>query len=139
MGLLTDEQLFRLCQWCREQSIRLCVLFGSQASGQTHDRSDIDLALWPHQVQLADVKLRWWSELERLLDQKVSLVLVSPAVDPLLGFEIVRAGRVIYEREDGLWQQQRLQLWRLYTDTAPLRQLERQKLREFAESVQHGA
>jgi predicted nucleotidyltransferase len=33
-----------LPEWCQQQSVRLCVLFGSQVTGQTHEHSDIDLA-----------------------------------------------------------------------------------------------
>lgn len=34
----------RLKEWCRAQPVRLCVLFGSQATGRTHAGSDVDVA-----------------------------------------------------------------------------------------------
>lgn len=37
------EQKLRI--WCQDRPVRLCVLFGSQATGKTHSRSDVDLAV----------------------------------------------------------------------------------------------
>ena len=76
--MLSVENMRRPLQnWCREQPIRLCVMFGSQATGQAHEHSDVDLAIWPARVLSTPERLRWVRELEDLFDQKVSLVLVS--------------------------------------------------------------
>ena len=121
--------------WCRGRPVQLCVLFGSQASAITHPRSDVDLALWPVHPVPSLIKLRWLRELETALAQDVSLVLVSPDLDPVLGFEIVRQGRLIFEAEPGLWMARRAQLWHVYNDSLPFRRAARQRLREFAEEV----
>jgi predicted nucleotidyltransferase len=42
-----EESIDLLKEWCQKQPVRLCVLFGSQATGQTHAHSDVDLAIWP--------------------------------------------------------------------------------------------
>lgn len=119
--------------WCRERPVQLCVVFGSQASGRAHPHSDVDLAVWPT-FSPAD-RLRWLRELETALDREVSLVLVSPALDPVVGFEIVRQGRLVFEKEPGLWTAQRARLWHFYNDSLPFRRAARHRLREFAEEV----
>lgn len=125
--------------WCRARPVRLCVLFGSQASGKTHARSDVDLALWPAQPVPPSGRLRWLRELETALGQDVSLVLVSPDLDPVLGFQIVREGHLIFEAEPGLWAARRAQLWHAYNDSLPFRRAARQRLHEFAQEIRGDA
>jgi uncharacterized protein len=128
----------RVRTWCENHAVHLCVLFGSQASGKAHAQSDVDLAIWPSEEMPPLTRLRWLRELETSLDRNVSLVIVSPATDPLLGFEIVRHGVVVYEAEPESWVEERLRLWHRYNDSLPFRRAERQKMHEFAEEVRRG-
>ena len=121
--------------WCCERPVRQCALFGSQVSGKTHARSDVDLALWPAQPVLPLTRLRWLRELEVSLAQGVSLVLVSSDLDPVLGFEIVSKGYPVFEAEPELWASERVRLWHAYNDALPFRRAARQRLREFAEEI----
>jgi predicted nucleotidyltransferase len=121
--------------WCQGRPVRLCVLFGSQVRGKTHPRSDVDLALWPTRPVPPSARLRWLRELETALAHDVSLVLVSPDLDPVVGFEIVRQGYLIFEAEPGLWAERRAHLWHIYNDSLPFRRAARQRLHEFAEEV----
>lgn len=133
-----EEMVQALGEWCRRQPVRICVLFGSQATGRTHPGSDVDVAIWPDEPPSTSLKLGWVQALEALLDRDVSLVLVSPGLDPVLGFEIVRDGRLVFESEPELWLKQRAQLWHAYNDSLPFRRAARQQLREFAEEVRRG-
>jgi predicted nucleotidyltransferase len=90
--------------------VRLCVLFGSQVRGETHPHSDVDFAVWSSRLISPVARLRWLKELETPLAQNVSLVRVSPDLDPVLGFGIVRQGHLVYEVESGLWAEQRAHL-----------------------------
>jgi len=121
--------------WCWQQPVRLCVLFGSQATGKTHPNSDVDLAVWPSAALPTAAKLRWLHELQELLDEEVSLVLVSPDLDPVLGFEIVRDGRLVFEQAPGMWHEYRLHLWHAYNDSLPFRRAALQSLGKFADQV----
>lgn len=125
--------------WCQQQPVSLCVLFGSQATGQTHSHSDVDLAVWPTQTLSVTTRLEWVVELETRLDQDVSLVIVSADVDPVLQFEIARCGYLIFEAQTGLWDEKRLQLWHAYNDSLPFRRAARQRLHEFAVEVRDAA
>ncbi len=69
----------------------------------------------------------------------MSLVLVSPQLDPVLGFEIVRDGVLVFERSSSLWLQRRVQLWHAYNESLPFRRAAWQRLREWANRVQRGA
>ncbi len=126
-------------KWCRERPLRLCVLFGSQATGKAHDKSDVDLALWLAESMAPMTKVHWLVELERLLDKEVNLVIVTPDLDPVLGFEIVRDGRLFYERTPDSWRKARSQLWHTYNDSLPFRRAAREQLRQYAEEIRRGS
>lgn len=133
----------RIVPWCRRQGVRLAVLFGSLATGRAGSESDIDLAVWPPvagQLPEPEERLRWIGELQRLFNREISLVLVSPTLDPVLGFEIVRQGRVLYETEPNVWAWERLRLWQLYCDSEPFRRRQKKNLHAYAEEArQNGA
>jgi len=122
-------------EWRRIHAIRLCVLFGSQASGLTHPGSDVDLAIWPTETPDSDTKLLWLVELQDLLGKAVSLTLVSPDLDPVLGMEIVRNGRLIYAIDPELWPKERARLWHTYNDSLPFLRAAREQLRQFAKEI----
>ena len=134
----------KLRAWCERENIQLCVVFGSQATGKTHSKSDVDLAVWMSSASGASPRsearrrLRWQRELEEIVGADVSLVLVTIDLNPVLGFEIMRDGVLIYEAEPDLWAKRHLQLWHAYNDSLPFRRAARQRLREFAEEVRRG-
>ncbi len=130
-----DDWAEWLRERCRARGVRAAVLFGSRAAGVARPSSDFDLALWPSGPVAPATRLRWVSELEEGLDQAVSMVLVNPDLDPVLQFEIVRQGRLLYEAEPGLWSQLRLQLWHAYNDSLPFRRAAEQMLHRCAEEV----
>ncbi|HEX6386767.1 MAG TPA: nucleotidyltransferase domain-containing protein [Anaerolineae bacterium] len=113
--------------------------FGDEATGRTHAGSDVDVAVWPVERLSPTTKFDWVVELEGILGRQISLVLVSPDLDPVLGFEIVRDGRLVFESEPGLWMKQRARLWHAYNDSLPFRRAAREQLRQFAEEVRRGA
>ena len=125
--------------WCQKNLVLIAVLFGSQATGKTHARSDVDLAIWTKRPFVPDDKLRWLVELEAIFANAVSLVLVSPELDPILGFEIVKQGRLLYEQTDELWFKERARLWHAYNDSLPFRRAARRQLQQFVKDFQDGA
>jgi predicted nucleotidyltransferase len=132
------EPLRPVQTWCQSQPIRLCVLFGSQATGRTHAASDVDLAVWPTAATSSLQKLQWVTELQNLLDTDVSLVVVSPDLDPVLGFEIVKNGRLLFQRDPELWLKERSRLWHAYNDSLPFRRAAYKRLQQFIKENPYG-
>lgn len=145
-----------LSGWCRDEGVRLCVLFGSRATGRARPGSDLDLAVWPPlrvrgrrapgPAPEPRERLRWMRELQRLVDRTLSerpelnLVIVTGSLDPVLGREISRDGVVLFEAEENLWDWERLRLFQLFNDARPFLRAQRGELRRFAEEVRrHGA
>lgn len=123
--------------WCQTHPVKLSVLFGSQATGKAHPKSDVDLAIWVSEPQLPLTKLNWLRELEEGLGKSVSLVLVSPNTNPVLGMEIARDGRVIFEQEEGLWLKCRHQLWHNYNNSLPFRQTLQEHLAKYVQELEN--
>ncbi len=137
--MLSKEMLTSITNWCQKRPFRLCILFGSQATGKTHPGSDVDLAIWLAAKVMPEQKLDWVTELATLLNSEVSLVVVSTELDPVLGFEIVKNGRILFERETALWLKERSRLWHAYNDSLPFRRAARKQLKQFAKEIQNGS
>lgn len=96
------------------------ILFGSQATGKTHRESDVDIAY----QSVEPLSLR--EEGKLILDlmpifktNKIDLVALHNA-PPLLLNEIVRTGRVLYERIPAAFVDFYLYARRVYDESRPL-------------------
>lgn len=130
-GLVTD--------WCRSHAVRRCVLYGSRAHGRERTDSDVDLALWTDRLPAATERLAWRRELAEATGLPVQLVFVTPDLDPVLGLQIAREGRVLYQDEPDTWTDERLRLWHLYQDSLPFLRASRRSLQRFVEESHGGA
>ena len=81
----------------------MAYLFGSRAEGREQPDSDYDLAvLWPEPFDPLEgfaLAARMEPELTTLCGGKVDLVFLNQA-SPLLTFEVIRHGKVLYSRDE---------------------------------------
>lgn len=126
-------------QWCIARSIEVCVVFGSRARGSDHPGSDFDLAVKPMAMPAPLERVAWQSQLEQIVDAEVSLVVLTVDTDPVLGWEIARDGKLVYECEEGRWMGERARLWHLYNDALPFRRALDESLRQYAREVLHAS
>lgn len=117
-----DVTLFE--QWCHNYNVEMVILFGSQAKGLARSDSDIDLG-----ILLAKHPIPVEEELQLCLDlvgavqtSKVDMVLLNHA-DPLLCYEAVCHGIVIYEGKPSIFDQFKVMAFKRFSDTEWLRQL----------------
>ena len=131
------EKKERLVGYCREKGIELVVLFGSCAAGKVYAGSDLDLAVLTRKgAALSRLELLF--DMESLFDpMEVDLVLLGPGTDPLLLYEIFMRGMPLFEARLGAFQERRLLAWKIYLDTAPLRELERDYVKRSDERRAH--
>ncbi|HVS02195.1 MAG TPA: nucleotidyltransferase domain-containing protein [Thermoanaerobaculia bacterium] len=135
----TAQLVEGVAAWYRRRAVRLCVLFGSRARGGARRESDLDVALWVDSPPPAAHLLVWRRELTRDAGVPVQLVLVTPSLDPVLGFEIARDGEPLYQADPGSWSQERMRLWHAYQDALPFLRASRRRLGEFVARVRRGA
>lgn len=113
------EQLrHRLSPLFKEKNLRLVLLFGSGASEKRHKHSDIDLAfLFDQPVDILSLTNR----VIRLLHTDNIDIIDLKRASPLLRFSAVENGKLIYEKEQGMFNEFYSLAFRMYVDTKKLR------------------
>lgn len=110
-------------------------LFGSQATGETHEQSDVDLgALFREKVGLDEV-IRLESRFEERLGRRVDLV-DAGSCDPFLALRIIRGERV-YCTDSTRCDEFDLYVLRRAADLAPFERERRRMVLE--EPIRSGA
>ena len=128
---MNNPDLEKLKPWCQSHGVDLCVLFGSQATGRTHARSDVDVALFSaSQPDMKKDLLRLMGELEDQFGQPVDLVIIEPDTDPVLRLEVFQHGQPLYESRSGLFNEHRVLAVKIFDDTEPLRRIRDRVLAE---------
>lgn len=133
---MKNEEVVR---FCTENNIELLVLFGSYASGKPHPGSDVDVAVkFTRGKEIPKLELIY--KLGGLFpDREIDPVILTKDTDPLLLHEIFFNGRLLYEKEPGIFEKESLRAWKLFIDTERLREMQRKDLKEFAERSSHVA
>ncbi len=122
------SSLEKLTPIFEREGVILAYLFGSLAkTGEVGGREphDVDLAL------LTEEKPAWklWDEIaEALRTERLDIVDLRTAA-PVLLFEIIRSGRLIYSSDEAARERFVLNVLHLYRDTAPLRRRQRAVLK----------
>jgi len=119
----------KIKQWCQDREIDLCILFGSQATGKTHRKSDVDIALFSAtNPNLKNRLVRLYGELEDLFGYEVDVVIIHRDSDPVLRLEVFQHGKPLYESRQGLFVEQHIMAIKVFDDTEPLRRWRRRVL-----------
>ncbi len=125
MDIEIDEEALR------RAGVRLVVAFGSAARGTEHAGSDLDVGLlFDGEPDRGPLDARREAAADAIhADRPVDLVVLDEA-DPLLLREVAVDGRPIFELEPGTFEAFRLRAIKRYLDTAWIRRIEADALRE---------
>lgn len=107
------------------------MLFGSQATGQVHPRSDVDIALFSYKAKLRPQIVTLAGALEDFLGREADLTIIDGETDPVLRLEVFRKVKCLYEAEPWLFFAQKCAAMRIYEDTAYLRRMRDTRLAEW--------
>lgn len=99
----------------QQEGVLLAYLFGSLAHGDTGQ--DVDLAILPAKRNLASLRQKLW---QLLGTQRLDLVNLKTA-SPVLRFEIIKNGLLIYKKDENVENDFELATLKQYKDTAYLR------------------
>lgn len=125
----TVEQLReRLAPLFAVWDIELVIAFGSMATGSMRLDSDSDVAVMGR--RLLDL-VALTNDSARLLQTDAVDVVDLRRASPLLMMEVVRGGRVLYERVPGSYAAFCSLAHRRYVDTAKLRRAQREAIQRF--------
>ena len=117
MKIPTAEELRPIA---RRYGLRLIVLFGSQTTGQLHPESDVDVAVWTEKPLTLTRRLNLWLKLSQAFEADVDLAVLNRA-EPLLMYQVARAGRVLYAGRKWAWDDFHGYACRSYWDTRKFR------------------
>jgi predicted nucleotidyltransferase len=134
-----EQHLEQLNRLFAAHGVTLAYLFGSQAEGKASPLSDVDIAvlLGPQveREQWFQSQLDLTGELMSLFHRNDVDVVILNQAKPLLAYQVVRYGQVIYEDQATRPAVEfAAYAIRRYADTAPLRRLKRQYLEEWLEA-----
>ncbi|CCI35034.1 type VII toxin-antitoxin system MntA family adenylyltransferase antitoxin [Microcystis aeruginosa] len=117
--------------------VKLLVLFGSRATGKNHDSSDWDFAvLYEEKAEGKQDQEKYERYLEVLDYLSEVLKINRDAIDlveldrcsPLLGHQVARDGKLIYESHVGEFLKFRVRAWKIYADTAKFRKVQKESI-----------
>lgn len=112
---------------CQKLEVNFLAVFGSVGRGTTNDKSDLDLAIsFPDAIsneKRNSISLRIYKEVgDKLKRDDIEIVDVDNINSALLG-AIVRDGKVLYEKEKGIFSRWSSFAKREYVDSQWLRDL----------------
>ncbi len=115
-----------------QYGLSFVVLFGSQATGALHPKSDIDIAiLSKNHVDMLSLTMDFYKLFKR---EDVEVVNLSTA-SPTLLYVVVRDGKLLFENEQGAFLKWKLYAIWVWLDTMWLRRLRDQKLIDWARTA----
>jgi uncharacterized protein len=127
-----NVSLEKIKQLAIKYDLSLVILFGSQATEETHKGSDVDIAY------ISDRALSLTEEGALIVDlmpvvrsHDVDLANIRNA-SPLLLYEIVRSGIVLYEKTPSSFLSLYTYAFRVYEETRPLFELRSEYLKNRA-------
>ena len=123
-----EEIRDKLTPMFQDRGLWLVLLFGSAATGKQHKKSDIDLAfLFDKPVDI----LALTNRIIRLLHTDDVDVVDLKCASPLLKFSVVKNGKLLYERERGMFTEFYSLAFRRYVDTKKLRDAQATAIKQF--------
>jgi predicted nucleotidyltransferase len=98
-------------------------LFGSLAEGRASPRSDVDIAILlagvPDLLAAGERQLALMGELEQYADRKMDVVMLNTA-PPILQHQVLRNGRLLYERNVSDRIEFEVRAGKIYADLKPM-------------------
>ncbi|MEW6001351.1 MAG: nucleotidyltransferase domain-containing protein [Nitrospirota bacterium] len=123
-----EEIRNKLAPLFENEGLQLVVLFGSAVSERIHKQSDIDIALlFDRPIDIFSLT----NKVIRLLRTNNIDVIDLRYASPLLKFIIAKSGRLLYEREQGIFNEFYSLAFRRYVDTKKLRDAQETAIKHF--------
>lgn len=131
---LPEKELKKLCQ---EYNIQLMIIFGSFIKDGFNSRSDIDLAITAGNIGLITKnRLQILDTLADLFShRRIDLILLNHA-EPLIKYSIARAGRLIYEEKQGLFNAFRVRAVSEHNDAQKFYELDKEYINNYLKGVE---
>ena len=135
----TEVQRQEIAKMAEKYGLSLVVLFGSQATGKTHAKSDIDIGVakktrsFFEEMDVPIIEIE--NELTDLLRRDDIEIVNLSAVSPALMRSVVEDGKPLYEETSGVFSDWKLFAARIWMETGWLRERQRGNLKAWAKTL----
>ncbi|WP_291636054.1 nucleotidyltransferase domain-containing protein [Clostridium sp.] len=131
-----DYNLEELKNTCIKHGIKMILLYGSQATGNSNADSDVDLGLL-----LKDDSYNFEEiikDLMQVFKENIIDVAILNHGDPVLKFEVISNYKILFCKEDEIFIEFYLNTVKQYNDTRKFRVLEEVYLENFIRGERNG-
>ncbi|MBI4603376.1 MAG: nucleotidyltransferase domain-containing protein [Planctomycetes bacterium] len=104
----------------RHSEVVLAYVFGSIARGDAHVASDVDLAVLLDGAGVGSYE-DLWADVHGVLGPRPFDLVVLDGAGPVLSFEVIQEGKLVFSRSDEALNDFELKTWHVYQDTRHLR------------------
>ena len=111
--------------------IDMLVLFGSQVTGKTHPKSDVDIGYTSADNIEFSTKCKIMDEISDFLKREDIELVNLNSISPVMKNIIADEGVLLYERIVGMFILCKMDAFKIYVETKTLRDLRYQSLRNF--------
>lgn len=130
---MTEADKKRITDIAKKYELSLAVLFGSMATGHTHEKSDVDVGFLAEKEIDSREYERVTTELAAVFKNPDIQLTNLRNVSPVLKKKVADEGVVLYARNNHLFDIFQIHANKLYMETKPLRVYRDQQLKEFLE------
>lgn len=133
---LTQKQKERIKELAKEFNLKLVLLFGSVASRETHQESDVDFAVLPEKDLSFEEEIMLNTKLSGLFQDKKIIDLVNlRRAHPLLLKQVLDNHQILYQKEPLVFPNFEVQVLQKYREAEPLFRIRKEKIKKFVESI----
>ena len=129
--IITDEIRQKVRQLAEKHNLSLVVLFGSQATGRTHAKSDVDIGYASRREIDYQANYQISLELARLFKNPDVEVVNIDNLAPVFKKQVADTGILLFQDKEHLFGFYKIQAIRDYMDTKPLRLYRDARLKRF--------
>ena len=123
MNILEIEQIKieKIKEICEQNHIDMTVIFGSSVSGRIHNESDIDIGIFRKGIITLEDQAVLNKEFSNLFQSnKIDITIIS-SNNPILMYNILQNGKVLYSSEATLFMRLKLYAWKLFVESKKFR------------------
>ena len=121
----------KIAEVAKSHNLKLLVLFGSQATGQTHPKSDVDIGY------LADRTIDYRENYD--ISIKLARIFNNPEVElvnlknvsPEFKKQVADQGVVLYADNPSIFDLFKIYSFKMYVENKPIRELRRESIKNF--------
>lgn len=134
--MIGEEKCGKIKAIAEKYGLSLVVLFGSQATGRAHAKSDIDIAVLPRDTSVLS---RATEEIGDIFGRNDVEIADLSVPSPYLWYAVAKEGVLLFEATEGLFSEWKVHAMNVWYDSAWLRAKQTCYLKAWAQEHSHHA